>query len=306
VRKWLGPDGGLDGWRVDVANMTGRYGGQDLNHEVAREMRVASVAARADALVVGEHTHDYTTDLRGDGWHGVMNYAGFTRPVWTWLTRPEDPPEFLGQPVRVPRLGGELVAETMRDFSARVAWSVLTRSFIARRVARHLSGAVARRRRPAGRRRGRAAVHHARASRCSPTATRSGSPVTAARTAAVRCPGTQPDATRRCWDERLHTAYRSLIGVRRESVALRRGGMRWLYAGRDALVYLREAPGETALVHIARDAHPPITLDARLLPGSTAALARFGGGAHRVGDGLRLEASAPSVGIHTWVPTGGG
>ena len=108
------------------------------------------------------------------------------------------------------------------------------------------------------------------------------------------------------WDERLHTAYRSLIGVRRESVALRRGGMRWLYAGRDALVYLREAPGETALVHIARDAHPPITLDARLLPGSAAALARFGGGAHRVGDGLRLEASAPSVGIHTWVPTGGG
>jgi alpha-glucosidase len=38
-----------------------------------------------------------------------MNYAGFTRPVWTWLTsptNPDAPADFLGQPVRVPRLAG--------------------------------------------------------------------------------------------------------------------------------------------------------------------------------------------------------
>ena len=39
VRKWLGRAGGLDGWRVDVANMTGRWRETDLNHEVARQMR---------------------------------------------------------------------------------------------------------------------------------------------------------------------------------------------------------------------------------------------------------------------------
>ena len=35
VRKWIcGPDG-LDGWRVDVANMTCRHKAQNLSHEVA-------------------------------------------------------------------------------------------------------------------------------------------------------------------------------------------------------------------------------------------------------------------------------
>ena len=52
-----------------------------------------------DALLVAEHCHDYTADLPGDGWHGVMNYAGFTKPVWTWLRDPEDPPDFLGLPL---------------------------------------------------------------------------------------------------------------------------------------------------------------------------------------------------------------
>ena len=73
---------GLDGWRVDVANMTGRYRRRDVNHEVAR-MRCATRSS--PTLLVAEHGHDFRRDLTGDGWHGVMNYAGFLRPVWTWL-----------------------------------------------------------------------------------------------------------------------------------------------------------------------------------------------------------------------------
>ena len=56
-------------------------------------MRAAMADVRPDALLVGEHVHDYSQDALGDGWHGVMNYAGFTRPVWTWLRSRGHAPE---------------------------------------------------------------------------------------------------------------------------------------------------------------------------------------------------------------------
>ena len=79
TRGWL--DRGLDGWRIGAAPMVGRYEDIDLNAEVARWMR----AQVGDALLVAECWHDFQPDLDGRGWHGVMNYAGFLRPVWWWL-----------------------------------------------------------------------------------------------------------------------------------------------------------------------------------------------------------------------------
>ena len=42
--------------------------------------------------------------------------------------------------------------------------------------------------------------------------------------------------------------------LRREHVALRRGGLRWLHAAGDSMTYLREHPDQTLLVHATRDA----------------------------------------------------
>ena len=89
TRRWL--EAGLDGWRIDVANMTGRYKGIELTREVAQLIRGALTE---DALLVAEHGYDYRRDLDGTGWHGAMNYAGFLRPVWSWLLG-DDPPEEL-------------------------------------------------------------------------------------------------------------------------------------------------------------------------------------------------------------------
>src|SRR5262249_35603961 len=75
VPRWLDQ---LDGWRIDVANMTGRYGAADHNHEASRLIAAAVRAARPDALLVAEHTSDATGDLDVGGWPGTMNYAGFT------------------------------------------------------------------------------------------------------------------------------------------------------------------------------------------------------------------------------------
>ncbi len=75
----------MDGWRVDVANMTGRMGGQDLNHDVARRLRAAMARNKPDALLIVEHCHYVSGDLDGDGWYSTMNYSGFTNPIWSWL-----------------------------------------------------------------------------------------------------------------------------------------------------------------------------------------------------------------------------
>jgi alpha-glucosidase len=79
VRQWL--DAGLDGWRISAATMVGRHRDADLNAEIARWMRVQT----GDGLVVAEYWNDFRPDVDGCGWHGVMNYAGFLRPVWWWL-----------------------------------------------------------------------------------------------------------------------------------------------------------------------------------------------------------------------------
>ena len=88
--SWLRPPFDLDGWRVDVANMAGRLRDIDANHDAAVAMRRAMAGARPDAYLVGEHGYDATGELDGDGWHGVMNYLVFTRPVWCWLRGDDD------------------------------------------------------------------------------------------------------------------------------------------------------------------------------------------------------------------------
>jgi alpha-glucosidase len=89
IQRWLGPDGGLDGWRVDVANMTGRHRGADLYHQVARDLRAASCRRRDVSSSPSTVMTCRSTSPRRLA--RAMNYAGFTRPVWTWLTSPTNP-----------------------------------------------------------------------------------------------------------------------------------------------------------------------------------------------------------------------
>ena len=106
----------------------------------------------------------------------------------------------------------------------------------------------------------------------------------------------------RRWDGALFECYRSLIAVRRESVALRRGGLRWVHAGDDDIVYLRESAHETALVHLARAAHDPVVLDHRRLGGSPGHTA-YGRSPQITRDTVTLAASGPAVAVHVWTPT---
>ncbi|MFD8556084.1 alpha-amylase family glycosyl hydrolase [Streptosporangium canum] len=109
--------------------MTGRLRRADHAHEVARRIRRVLAAESPDGLLVAEHAHDATGDLDADGWQGTMNYAGFTRPAWSWLRGPEVRLPFLGVPAEVPRIGGGDAVATMRAFSSLVSWRALTHSW---------------------------------------------------------------------------------------------------------------------------------------------------------------------------------
>jgi alpha-glucosidase len=75
------------------------------------------------------------------------------------------------------------------------------------------------------------------------------------------------------WDQRRLANTRALFGARAESEALRRGGLRWLAVDDDALAFLREAPGETVLVHAARANHTPIRIPAAVVGSELVGLA---------------------------------
>ncbi|TPW65451.1 alpha-amylase family glycosyl hydrolase, partial [Schumannella sp. 10F1B-5-1] len=53
VARFLQPPFSFDGWRIDVANMTGRYRDEDLNEAVRRAIRRTMVEVNPDTLLVG-------------------------------------------------------------------------------------------------------------------------------------------------------------------------------------------------------------------------------------------------------------
>ncbi len=250
---------GLDGWRIDVANQTGRYREVDLTHDVARAVRGALQAARPDGVLVAEHAHDFRRDLRGDGWHGSMNYAGTMRPIWAWLRRDELTPDlrdnFWGFPVGLHRFDGVQAEATMRAFRAGVPWDGVLHSWSlldSHDTARFRTVAGSRERQLVG---------------LGLQMTLPGVPMVFAG-AELGLEGEWGEDARRTmpwddeasWDHELLAAYRRLIALRRSSEALARGGMRTVHVSAEAIAYLRETADERLLCLAARSAHPPVRL----------------------------------------------
>jgi alpha-glucosidase len=293
VSRWLRPPYNLDGWRIDVANMTARHGADDRNHALARAIRATMTATRPDALLIAEHGHDFTRDVDGDGWHGSMNYAAFTRPVWRWLVEPETTLGFLGMPVPVRRGPGAEVVETMTDFLAMIPWQArLTNMNL---LGSHDTPRV------------RTVTGDPRMVEVGAVllATLPGIPTVFAgdeiglegingEDARRPFPWKQPDR----WDRRTLREYKSLVRLRRNTVALQRGGLRWVHVGEDTLAFLRETAQERVLVVAARAAGSPLILPRSLLGPDDAIETLYGEAPHVDTRGIHVPSLAPAA--HVW------
>ena len=258
--RWLRGPYDLDGWRVDVAHMTGRHAADDFCAGVARTMRRTVAATGKDRLLIAEHPFDASADLSGDGWHGTMNYAGFTRPVWTWLHDPTSEIPDLDAPVRMPRLPAQAAMATMRAVTSGMPWRAAATSWSL--LGSHDTARI------------RTVVGTAEATEVAAGLlfTMPGAPMVFAGDEVGQTGVLGEDARRpfpwhepETWDRTTLDRYAALAALRRSHDALRHGGLRWIHAEDDVLAYLRESSQERLLVLAARGPHVGLRLPARLL-----------------------------------------
>ena len=249
VKKWLSPAKGLSGWRIDVGNMTGRQGSDDLHDLVMHGIRQAMDEAGEEFWLVAENGDFVASDLDGYGWHGAMNYQGFMRPVWNWLqSNSEIGGGFQGLPFQMPSFTGFQLVSSMREFSAAIPWDSYTscmllldshdtarmRTVVNGDRDRHLSGMTL-------------------------ALTIPGVPSIYAGDE-IGLEGSNGEAGRRTidwdnqnsWDQDFLKDVKSLIQLRRTRHALINGGLRWLEIADDYLLFARESKEESLLIFISR------------------------------------------------------
>jgi len=295
TRRWLEPPFDLDGWRIDVANMAGRYRGEDHGHELARATRYALEQAKSDALLVAEHGYDYRDDLRGDGWHGSMNYAGFLRPVWYWL-HGDLPGElrrtFWGFPVGLAGVDGIDAVGAIRAFTAGTPWASILHSWTlvdSHDSARFATVAGSRERQITG-------VGMQMALPGVPMVF-AGDEIGLEGEWGEDARRTMPWDRQDAWDASLLQSYRELIALRRGSAALARGGLRYAAVTAEAVAWLRETADERVLCLAARSSHEPIRLPLGAL-GCGGLETLYGGDARTAGGEAVLPGEGPA--FHVW------
>ena len=249
VKKWLSPKYGMAGWRIDVGNMTGRLGADDLHDEVMHGIRKAMDEVKPDAWLIAENGDFVASDLNGFGWHGAMNYQGFMRPVWNWLNKNSTiGGGFQGLPFSMPKINGHQLVDSMSAFNSAIPWRSLVASMVL--LDSHDTARM------------RTVVLGDKASHLSAMAmmlTYPGVPSIFAGDE-IGLEGAWGEDSRRTinwddksqWDLEFFTEIKKLIELRRSRDSLINGGLRWLAVEEDYVAYLRESTKESLLVFISR------------------------------------------------------
>ena len=249
VRKWLKKPFSVDGWRIDVGNMTGIYLDQNLNQEVSRGIRRAMDETNSDAWLVAENADHSPSDLDGFGWHGTMNYNGFARPLVNWFNVPSKKlGNFSGLPGANPRFDGKGTVSMMRAFAAGIPWRSLVASMVL--LDSHDTA------------RFRTVVNNdknAHLAAATALFTYPGVPSIFAGDE-IGLEGAWGEDSRRTidwdhpekWNLDLLAGFKELISIRKNQDALINGGIRWIHSSDDSVAYLRESKKESLLIYISR------------------------------------------------------
>jgi alpha-glucosidase len=202
-----------------------------------------------DAWLVAENGDFVASDLNGLGWHGAMNYQGFMRPVWNWLNRnSEIGGGFQGLPFAMPQISGQQLIKSMKQFNASVPWRSVTASMVlldshdTARFRTVVKGDVP-----------------SHLSAMTMVLTYPGVPSIFAGDE-IGLEGSWGEDGRRTinwddrsqWDHSFMDHVRQLISIRKSNDALVNGGLRWIAAEKDFILYLRESKKQSILVFVSR------------------------------------------------------
>lgn len=252
IKHWLKPPFSADGWRVDVANMLGRRNEQLLDKEVIAGIRQAVKSVNPQAYLIGENFYEASSQLQGNGWDAVMNYAAFSGPLWNWLSGVHmDALNWEGKFTSHRPWPTEVLVRTWQEHMASVPWQITCQQF--NLLDSHDTGRIRTTVK------GNDALHRLAA-------------IIQFTFPGVPCvyygdeiglldePGF---GSRNCmqwdegqWNKPLWNFYRKLIDFRKHSEVLKDGSFRILYWEMDFFIYQRELAGERVLVSANRSQKP--------------------------------------------------
>ena len=85
LKKWLKPPYSIDGWRFDVADVFARNDRVQLAHELWPEIRKSIKAVNPQAYILAEDWGDCAEYMQGKEWDSPMNYYGCGRVMRQFL-----------------------------------------------------------------------------------------------------------------------------------------------------------------------------------------------------------------------------
>ncbi len=243
LRHWLKAPYKIDGWRLDVMNMTARQGSHQFSHKIMRGIRRAVKAENPQAYLLGENFFDGSPYLQGDEMDATMNYSGFNLPTWRWLIGYENGADWRPEIADNVLLPSESYADQLNQFRASIPWVIAKQQF--NQLCSHDTARI---------------LHIVKGDKslvklgAAMLMCYVGVPCVYYGDEIALPGGPDPDNRRTMpwddaqWDNDMRGWYQKLIALRQNSPALKRGGYQRVMAEGNLMAFQRQSPEQRLIV----------------------------------------------------------